>query len=186
MPSLVAALAILFLVSGLCSASTGASLLVDSKKELFLSAPSFAVVGASDDDSKFGTIVFKTMLEQGMDVVPINPFASESQGVPCLDSLAEIADPARTSISVVTPPSVSLSILRQASALGIFAVWLQPGAEDAAVLEFIANANATTSYIHSTAGGAFRRSNGSAGTLGPCITGNPDAPDLISTLVRRE
>ncbi|KAJ7929599.1 CoA binding domain-containing protein [Mycena leptocephala] len=185
MPSLVAALALLLLASGLCSAST-ASLLVDSKKELFLSAPSFAVVGASDDESKFGTIVFKTMLEQGMDVVPINPFASESQGVPCLDSLAEIADPARTSISVVTPPSVTLSILRQASALSIFAVWLQPGAEDAAVLEFIANANATTSYIHSTVGGAFRRSNGSAGTLGPCITGNPDAPDLISTLVRRD
>jgi hypothetical protein len=56
MPSLVAALALLLLASGLCSAST-ASLVVDSKKELFLSAPSFAVVGASDDESKFGTIV---------------------------------------------------------------------------------------------------------------------------------
>ncbi|KAF8206032.1 CoA-binding protein, partial [Mycena galopus ATCC 62051] len=103
----------------------------------FLSAPSFAVVGASDDETKFGTIVFKTMLEQGLDVVPINPFVPESQGVPCLDSLAEIADPARTSISIVTQPSVTLQILREATALGIFAVWLQPGAEDAAVLEFI-------------------------------------------------
>ncbi|KAJ7929605.1 CoA-binding protein, partial [Mycena leptocephala] len=105
----------------------------------FLSAPSFAVVGASDDETKFGTIVFKTMLDQGMDVVPINPFVSESQGIPCLDSLTEIADPTRTSISVVTQPSVTLEILRQASALGIFAVWLQPGAEDDAVLKFIAN-----------------------------------------------
>ncbi|KAJ7347901.1 CoA-binding protein, partial [Mycena albidolilacea] len=103
----------------------------------FLSAPSFAVVGASDDETKFGTIVFKTMLEQGMDVVPINPFVVESQGRPCLDSLAEIADPGQTSISVVTQPSVTLKILRQAKDLGIFAVWLQPGAEDDAVLEFI-------------------------------------------------
>ncbi|KAJ7843192.1 CoA-binding protein, partial [Mycena olivaceomarginata] len=99
----------------------------------FLSAPSFAVVGASDDETKFGTIVFKTMLEQGLDVVPVNPFVPEPQGVPTLDSLADIADPARTSISVVTHlPYVTLQILRQASALGIFAVWLQPGAEDAA------------------------------------------------------
>ncbi|KAJ7790023.1 CoA binding domain-containing protein [Mycena olivaceomarginata] len=121
-----------------------------SKKELFLSAPSFAVVGASDDETKFGTIVFKTILEQGLDVVPINP------GVPTLDSLADIADPARTSISLhalthIWYSQVTLQILRQASALGIFAVWLQPGAEDAAVLDFIAAANGTTSYIHSAA-----------------------------------
>ncbi|KAJ6531387.1 CoA-binding protein, partial [Mycena vulgaris] len=103
----------------------------------FLSAPSFAVVGASDDDTKFGTIVFKAMLDKGMDVAPINPFVSASQGIPCLHSLADIADPARTSISVVTQPSVTLEILRQAQALGIFSVWLQPGAEDDAVLDFI-------------------------------------------------
>jgi UPF0716 family protein affecting phage T7 exclusion len=68
MPSLVAALALLLLVPGLCSASTGASLLVDSKKELFLSAPSFAVVGASDDESKFGTIVRTPNLHIGMNI----------------------------------------------------------------------------------------------------------------------
>ncbi|KAJ6551922.1 hypothetical protein B0H19DRAFT_950596 [Mycena capillaripes] len=164
-----------------------ASSLLQSKTDLFLSAPSFAVVGASDDETKFGTIVFKTMLDQGMDVVPINPFVAESQGVPCLHSLADIADPARTSISVVTQPSVTLQILRQASTLGIFAVWLQPGAEDEAVLEFIANTNSTmrgTTYIHSAAPltGTVRR-NGT-GTVGPCVR-NPLAPDVISTIVRR-
>ncbi|KAJ7201198.1 CoA binding domain-containing protein [Mycena haematopus] len=157
-------------------------MLVESKKDLFLSALSFAVVGASDDEFKFGTIVFKTMLEQGLDVVPINPFVTESQGVPCLDSLAEIADPARTSISVVTQPSVTLQILHQASALGIFAVWLQPGAEDDAVLEFInANATGATTYIHSAA--PIHRRDTSLSS--PCVAGDPAAPDVISTLERR-
>jgi len=183
MPSLVSALALLFTVPALCAASK----VVESKTELFLSAPSFAVVGASDDETKFGTIVFKTMLEQGLDVVPINPFIAESQGIPCLASLAEIADPARTSISVVTQPSVTLQILRQASALGIFAVWLQPGAEDEAVLDFIANANSGgTSYIHTIVplSGMVRRQNG---TVPPCNGPGRsfDTPDLISTLVRR-
>ncbi|KAJ7732644.1 CoA binding domain-containing protein [Mycena metata] len=178
MPSLVSALALLSVLPALCAASTP-SLLAESKKELFLSAPTFAVVGASDDETKFGTIVFKTMLEQGLDVVPINPFIPESQGVSCLGSLAELADPARTSISVVTQPAVTLEILRQASALGIFSVWLQPGAEDDAVLEFIANSTmGTTTYIHSAVPlpGAARRSSPICGGVG--------TPDLISTLVR--
>ncbi|KAJ7347766.1 NAD-P-binding protein [Mycena albidolilacea] len=181
MSSLVFAL--LLILPGLCAASKASnSLLVESKKELFLSAPSFAVVGASDDETKFGTIVFKTMLEQGLDVVPINPFVPESQGVPTLDSLADIADPARTSISVVTQPAVTLQILHQASTLGIFAVWLQPGAEDATVLDFIASANGTTSYIHSAA--VVGRGPGTE-TTAPCNIVNTSAPDVISTLVRR-
>ncbi|KAJ7438133.1 succinyl CoA synthetase-like protein [Mycena galericulata] len=178
---------LLLVVPALCTASA-ATLLLESKTELFLSAPSFAVVGASDDATKFGTIVFKTMLEKGMDVVPINPvsiaaFIPESQGVPCLHSLSDLADPARTAISVVTQPAVTLQILRQAHDLGIFAVWLQPGAEDDAVLNFIASANSTgTSYIHSAAPVA-------AGRLGrrvdsPCGVSDPDTPDVISTLLR--
>ncbi|KAJ7763171.1 succinyl CoA synthetase-like protein [Mycena maculata] len=181
MPSLVYAISLLLLVPGLCTAST--TLLHESKTELFLSAPSFAVVGASDDERKFGTIVFKTMLDQGLDVVPINPFVPESQGIPCLHALSDLADPARTAISVVTPPAVTLEIVRQAHALGVYAVWLQPGAEDAAVLAFIANATANsptrTSYIHSTAQGLARRSSS------PCAIADPDAPDVISTIALR-
>ncbi|KAJ7457281.1 NAD-P-binding protein [Mycena galericulata] len=182
MPSLISTMCLLLVVPALCTASA-ATLLLESKTELFLSAPSFAVVGASDDATKFGTIVFKTMLDKGMDVVPINPFIPESQGVPCLHSLSDLADPARTAISVVTQPAVTLQILRQAHDLGIFAVWLQPGAEDDAVLNFIASANSTgTNYIHSaapTAAGGLGRRVGS-----PCGVSDPDTPDVISTLLR--
>ncbi|KAJ6526082.1 CoA-binding protein, partial [Mycena capillaripes] len=103
----------------------------------FLSAPSFAVVGASDDEAKFGTIVLIFVRQQGLNDVPINPLISESQGVPCIDTLASLPDPAHTSISIVTQPAVTLQILQHASALGIFAVWLQPGAQDDAVLQYI-------------------------------------------------
>ncbi|KAJ7474858.1 hypothetical protein FB451DRAFT_277149 [Mycena latifolia] len=143
-----------------------------SKTEMFLSAPSFAVVGASNDENKFGTIVFKEMLNKGMDVAPINPFVPASQGIPCLHSLSNIADPARTSVSVVTQPSVTLEIVRQAHALGIFSVWLQPGAEDDAVLDFITKVTSEgsgTNYIYRAApyAGVVRR-NDSDGTPGSC------------------
>jgi hypothetical protein len=86
---------------------------------------------------------------------------------------------------------VTLEILRQASALGIFAVWLQPGAEDDAVVKFIANASSTaggTSYIHSLPffSGVVRRDDNGTNTTGPCTgVSDPDAPDLIATILRR-
>ncbi|KAJ7708224.1 hypothetical protein B0H17DRAFT_1124993 [Mycena rosella] len=163
----------LLALSRLCDgALTVAELEIQTQR--LLSPPSFAVVGTSDNGKKFGTIAFKTMLEKGMPVVPINPLVASSQGIPCLQSLADIADPTRTSIPAVTQPSVTLEILRQAQALNIFSVWLQPGAEDAAVLEFIANATfagGATSYIHAV------QPDG-----GPCFIKNPIAPDVISTL----
>jgi hypothetical protein len=88
-------------------------------------------------------------------------------------------------------PQVTLEILRQASVLGIFAVWLQPGAEDDAVLKFIANASSTvggTSYIYSLPffPGMVHRDDNSTNTGGPCPgVSDPDAPDLISTILRR-
>ncbi|KAJ6590862.1 hypothetical protein B0H10DRAFT_1830429 [Mycena sp. CBHHK59/15] len=149
---------------------------------MFLSAPSFAVVGASENESKFGTIVRLFFLLKGRDVVPINPFASESQGIPCLKSLADLPDPARTSVSIVTQPSVTLEILRQAKQLGVFAVWLQPGAEDEAVLDFMANSTTAGHYIYTLPplpGEIGRRASG------PCDSApNGNSTDLISTLLR--
>ncbi|KAF7320835.1 CoA-binding domain-containing protein [Mycena chlorophos] len=156
--------------------------LLKSKTDHFLSAPSFAVVGASEDETKFGTIVLKTMLEQGLDAVPVNPYSPFSEGKPCIHSLADLDDPERTSISIVTQPAVTLSILHQAIELGIPAVWLQPGAEDFAVLEFIENTNSTgTTFIHSSAHALARRQD----TTPPCGGRRDldlDTPDLISTL----
>ncbi|KAJ7069932.1 CoA binding domain-containing protein [Mycena amicta] len=146
---------------------------VPDKIALFLAAPSYAVVGASDDASKFGTIVLNTMLEKGMNAVPVNPFVSTSEGISCLNSLADLPDPAHTSVSVITQPSVSLSILQQATALGVPMVWLQPGAQDAAVLAYIANATGGTNFIYTD----------SPDTRGPCSIGDPDVPDVISMLL---
>ncbi|KAJ7241418.1 hypothetical protein C8J57DRAFT_1526886 [Mycena rebaudengoi] len=168
---------LLLLVSCLSAASSN----IENKQELFLSAPSFAVVGASNNEAKFRDDskplqptpafhrlttpcpqVFKTLLAHGADV-----FSAASQGITCLPSLADLPDPSHTSVSIVTPPSVTLEILKQAAALGIFAVWLQPGAEDAAVRAFIANSTALSG-----------RSIFSTDTAGPCSLAN----DLISAL----
>ncbi|KAJ7171215.1 NAD-P-binding protein [Mycena filopes] len=171
------AFSVLLVLSAAASPALSDSPDLASKKAAFLAAPSFAVVGASQDESKFGTIVLKTLVAKGLDAVPVNPFVPESQGIPTLDTLAALADPLHTAVSIVTPPTVTLQILAQAHALGIPFVWLQPGAQDAAVLAFINAANSTTTqYIFSPSAVHIE-------TTAPCNGISTDAaPDLIAAL----
>ncbi|KAJ7833647.1 kinase-like domain-containing protein [Mycena olivaceomarginata] len=110
---------------------------VCQKQDLFLSAPKFAVVGASANPAENGYKALKFLLEKSKDVVPINPSASEIQGINCLKTLSELPDPTHTSVFIVAPPNVTFEVLKLAKALNIFALWLQPGAEDDAVVKFI-------------------------------------------------
>ncbi|KAF7365290.1 CoA-binding domain-containing protein [Mycena venus] len=111
---------------------------LQQKQGRFLSASHFAVVGASTNPAKNGSKALKFLLGQHKDVVPINPNATtDIQGLKCLKALSELPDPTHTSVSIVVPPNVTLDILKQAKALNVFALWLQPGAEDDAVEKFI-------------------------------------------------
>ncbi|KAI0798519.1 NAD-P-binding protein [Irpex lacteus] len=106
-------------------------------KKKFLSAPKYAVVGASKDQTKFGTKVLKWYQVRDKDVTPIHPKEDELEGLKTLRSLADLPSPSETSVSVITPGKITLGILEQAKALNVPALWLQPGAEDEAVVKFI-------------------------------------------------
>ncbi|KAJ7095937.1 CoA binding domain-containing protein [Mycena belliarum] len=125
--------------------------IVNQKKERFLSAPYFAVVGASTNPAKNGYKALKWLVEQHKDVTPVNLKASEIQGLKCVKALSELPDPTHTSVSIVVHPEATLDIMQQAKNLGIFALWLQPGAEDDAVVQFIqADAQLDQRCIYST------------------------------------
>ncbi|PCH36021.1 NAD(P)-binding protein [Wolfiporia cocos MD-104 SS10] len=106
-------------------------------RQTFLSSPQFSVVGASKDQSKFGTKVLKWYLERNKTVTPVHPKEDELEGVPTIRSLADLSDPAHTSVSIITNAKITLGLLEQAKALNIPAIWLQPGAEDEKVISYI-------------------------------------------------
>ncbi|KAJ7644073.1 CoA binding domain-containing protein [Roridomyces roridus] len=110
---------------------------LEQKEARFLSAPKFAVVGASTTSTKNGFKALKWLVDHNKDVVPVNPNATEIQNIRCLKTLSELPDPTHTAISIVVPPQVTLEILKEAKELGVFAIWLQPGAEDDAVVKMI-------------------------------------------------
>ncbi|KAJ7162110.1 NAD-P-binding protein [Mycena filopes] len=106
-------------------------------QRLFLASPYFAVVGASKDQSKFGTKILNWYKTRNMNVQPIHPKETHLEGFATIPSVAELRAPSETSISIITPPKVTLSILQAALPLGVPAVWIQPGAADESVVEWV-------------------------------------------------
>ncbi|KAL2832901.1 CoA binding domain-containing protein [Aspergillus cavernicola] len=107
----------------------------------FFSSPRFAVAGASNDSHKFGYKLLAWYHQHSLPVTPLNPRSpsiqlSPSHSYQTVASPSGLPSPPQTSLSVVTPPAVTLSLLQEAHSVGIPAVWLQPGTFDDAVLDF--------------------------------------------------
>jgi len=92
-----------------------------------------AVVGASNDPSKFGNIIVKNLVGHGYDVLPVNPKETTIAGLPAYRSLAAVPKPVDI-VDVVTPPAATRGILKDAAEAGCGLVWLQDGSFDDAVL----------------------------------------------------
>ncbi|KAG8741185.1 hypothetical protein FRC10_003230 [Ceratobasidium sp. 414] len=103
----------------------------------FFSSPKFAVVGASKDQTKWGTKILKWYLDRKIPVTPVHPKESELEGVNAVKSLKELESPTTTSVSIITNPKVSLAILKEGKELGVPAFWLQPGADDEEVRKYV-------------------------------------------------
>lgn len=96
--------------------------------QAFFDQASYAVVGASRQRHKFGNQVLRLYQRLGWTVLPINPHAEEVEGLPCVSELQDLEE-VPDAISVITPPHVTTSVVREAIRLGIRHIWLQPGAE---------------------------------------------------------
>ena len=88
-----------------------------------------ALIGASRQRHKFGSIILADLLSKGFDVVPVNPRELELGGRPVARSVADVADPLHI-VSVVVPPKRALAALEALDPSRNVLVWFQPGAYD--------------------------------------------------------
>lgn len=101
---------------------------LNEKIRIFLDGHAFAVLGASQDRSKYGNKVLRAYQQNGLKVYPINPKAKEVEGLVCYPDLASLPE-AVHGVSIITPPSITEKAVETIGALGIGHVWMQPGAE---------------------------------------------------------
>ena len=132
---------------------------MEAAAKTFFSSPRFGVAGASQNTHKFGykgtTTIFTTLTllnwsdivavlawyhGRSLSVQPVTPsrpsIKISSTTYQTVPSPSALPFPSETSLSIITQPSVTLQVLREAKEAGIPAVWLQPGSFDDEGLEY--------------------------------------------------
>lgn len=101
---------------------------IQEQIDQFLASPAFGVVGASTNRQKYGNKILRCYLQNGRKAIPVNPNEPEIEGIPCAATISNLPADA-VSISMITPPAVTLKLVPLAIEKGIKNIWMQPGAE---------------------------------------------------------
>ncbi len=102
---------------------------MDSVNEFF-EAKTFAVAGASVQPHKYGNRVFRALIASGRETYPLNPEFSIVEGHRAYPRLADLPC-VPDSLSIITPPMVTQTLVADALSAGVKHIWMQPGAEHA-------------------------------------------------------
>jgi predicted CoA-binding protein len=92
-----------------------------------------AVIGASNDRSKFGNKALRAFQAEGYRVIPVNPNEPIVEGMRSYPSVLDIPE-AVDMATVYVQPEVTLRLLDEFARKHIGEVWVNPGAEDSAVI----------------------------------------------------
>lgn len=103
----------------------------DELREILTRARTIACVGASSNPEKPSYEVFAYLLQQGYDMIPVNPGASEIQGRRSFPSLASI--PQKVDVAqVFRKPDDVPAVVEEAIRIGVMVVWMQEDVINAA------------------------------------------------------
>jgi predicted CoA-binding protein len=101
---------------------------LDAQIDQFLSAPAFGVAGASDDKHKYGHKVLVCYLQHDRKAYAINPNVETVLGNTSYPNVSALPEKIE-SLSIITPPHVTETVVDDAIAAGVKNIWMQPGAE---------------------------------------------------------
>lgn len=92
-----------------------------------------AVIGASNDPRKFGNRAVRAFRRHGDTVVPINPHESEVDGLKAYASVLDVPGPIDMA-TLYVPSEIGEQVIEEIARKKIPVVWLNPGAESAALI----------------------------------------------------
>ena len=90
----------------------------------FLEGKQIAIAGVSRNPKKFGHTVFKELSEKGYNVLPVNPYTDEINGIKCYKDIASLPEQV-DSLLIVTPKEQTDTLLRESINKGIKNIWVQ-------------------------------------------------------------
>ncbi len=96
----------------------------DELREILTNARTVACVGVSSNPEKASYGILTYLLDQGYEMIPVNPGASEIQGRKSFPSLASI--PQKVDVAqVFRKPEDVPAVVEEAIRIGVMVVWMQ-------------------------------------------------------------
>lgn len=93
-----------------------------------------AIIGASANRDKFGNKALRAFERQGYRVIPINPTEAEVEGHKTYASVLDV--PGTIDMATVyVPARAGVGVMEELAKKGVGEVWLNPGADEDAVVE---------------------------------------------------
>ncbi|KAG7666133.1 uncharacterized protein J8A68_000390 [[Candida] subhashii] len=128
----------------------------------------YAVVGASNNPSKFGFKILNWYDKHGLPVIPINPKEEEILGIRVVNNINKVLESIQShqdilthktsnvdglSISFLTPPRITAATLKAIASIDgykdiVKGVWLQPGSYDQEVLDVVQEIGLYDKAVH--------------------------------------
>lgn len=99
---------------------------------VFLKGRRFAVAGVSRSGAQAANAVFRKLKASGYEVFPVNPKASEVEGVTCYPDLRSVPG-SIDGVVIATAPAASADVVRQCVERGIQRVWFHRSFGDGSV-----------------------------------------------------
>ncbi len=95
-----------------------------------------AVVGATDNREKYGSVIYRDLKRKGYRVLAVNPSRDTVDGDPAYATVADLpVEP--DIIDLVVPAAEGVKVVRQALDIGYDRFWVQPGAENPELLTIL-------------------------------------------------
>jgi uncharacterized protein len=111
-----------------------------TKKQIqdFLSLKTFALIGVSRNDKKFGNTLYSELRSRGRKVYPVNPNMDKYENTTCYPDIKSLPEKPEGLIVSVNKEK-SLAIMKEAYSEGIKNIWIQQMSETKEAIEYCEN-----------------------------------------------
>lgn len=95
----------------------------------------WTVVGATQDEDKFGYKIYKRLKAHGYEVYPVSPKYNNIDGDQVYRTLSDLPKTPEV-VNFVVNPRIGFEVIQECCKLGIKNIWLQPGTVSDQILDY--------------------------------------------------
>jgi len=115
------------------------------KKDEFLKLKHWAVLGATNNQDKYGYKIVKELKDRGYIVYPVNPKYETICDLKCFDSIEDLPNDVEV-VDIIVNRAIVVKSLKKIKEIGIEKVWFQPNTYNPEIVKLADSLNLDCVY----------------------------------------